>query len=142
MAKTDKLTDALPYLTWVVAILASLISLSLSEIFNLTPCVLCWFQRIFMYPLPFIIGVAIWRKDLKNLAYYVLPLALIGLAIAFYHTLLQWDVIPEAAAPCREGISCTTKQINYFGFITIPFGSFISFLFISASMFIYQFHKK
>lgn len=125
------------YAAFTIALLASLISLSLSEIFHLPPCVLCWYQRSMMYAIPFILGVGIYYKD-KLVDRYVWPLATIGWVIALYHTLLQWKIIPEYAAPCQAGISCTTVQINYFGFMTIPFGSLVAFSGILISLYLYR----
>ena len=93
------------YGAFAMALVATLGSLFLSEILKLPPCVLCWYQRVLMYPLAFIIGIGILRGD-KKLYQYVLPLASIGWLIALYHSLLQWKIIPESAAPCVQGISC------------------------------------
>lgn len=125
------------YIGFAIALMASLISLSLSEVFHLVPCVLCWYQRAMMYSLPFILGIGIWRKD-KDVDQYVWPIAVIGWLIALYHTLLQWKWLPESAAPCRAGISCTTVQINWFGFMTIPFMSLVAFSGIILSMYVYR----
>ena len=125
------------YIAFTIALLASLGSLILSEIFKLPPCVLCWYQRAMMYPIPFILGIGIIYKD-KFVDRYVWPLATIGWVIALYHTLLQWKILPESVAPCQAGISCTTVQINWFGFMTIPFGSLLSFSGILISLYFYR----
>lgn len=125
------------YGAFAIALAASLVSLSLSEIFHLVPCVLCWYQRAMMYSLPFILGVGIWRKD-KDVDYYVYPMAIIGWIIALYHSLLQWKILPEHVAPCQAGISCTTVQINWFGFVTIPFMSLAAFSGILICLFLYR----
>lgn len=117
------------------AILATAGSLIFSEILKFPPCVLCWYQRIFMYPLVLILAVGILKKD-KNTSYFVLPLSLTGLVIAIYHNLLYYDIIPESIAPCTLGISCTTKFIEWFGFITIPFLSMMAFLSITLLTFL------
>jgi disulfide bond formation protein DsbB len=114
------------YGAFTVALLATLGSLVMSEAFGLVPCVLCWYQRIFMYPLVIVVGVGILRRD-GTWPYTALPLAAIGWLIALYHSLLQWSIIPEKLAPCVEGISCTSKQIDWLGFITIPFMSLVAF---------------
>ena len=130
-----KIPAKITYLAWLVAIVSTLGSLYFSQILHLAPCILCWFQRIFMYPLVFIIPVGILIKD-KKLPYYVLSLSSIGTIIAFYHILLYYGVIPEALAPCVNGVSCTTRLLDYFGFISIPLLSFMSFLAITIGMFI------
>ena len=123
------------YLAWIPTLLAAAGSLYFSEIRDFPPCVLCWYQRICMYPLVAILAVGILRRD-SNVAYYVLPLGLAGLAISIYHNLLYYNIIPESAAPCVAGISCTTVYIEWFGFITIPLLSLAGFAFLSGLMFI------
>lgn len=114
------------YAVFATALLATVGSLVMSEAFGLVPCVLCWYQRIFMYPLVIIVGLGIVRKD-HAWPLTVLPLTVIGWLIALYHSLLQWDIIPERLAPCVEGVSCITKQVNALGFVTIPFMSLVAF---------------
>ncbi len=122
-----KYAEYFGYIGFGIALIAMLSSLALSEVFDLTPCVLCWYQRIAMYPLVAVIGVGIIRKDEKNWPVTALILAAVGWLIAFYHSLLQWGVIPSSLAPCVAGESCVTKQIEFFGFITIPFMALVAF---------------
>ena len=139
--KMKKYIKYIPYATFLIALAATLISLYFSEIMKLVPCVLCWYQRICMYSLIAISAVSIMRKD-KAIADYVLPLSIVGLAIAIYHNLLYYSILPESVAPCTQGISCTTKQIEWFGFITIPLLSMLTFALITLIMIIYRrFHK-
>lgn len=126
----------LPYLAWAQALIATSGSLFLSEVLGYPPCVLCWYQRIAMYPLVAIIAVAILRRDARPYL-YVLPLSLVGLAIAMYHNLLYVGVIPEAVSACRVGVSCTTRFFEWFGFITIPFLSLTAFTVISVLMLVH-----
>lgn len=115
------------------AAIATAGSLFFSEILKLPPCILCWYQRICMYPLVVILAVGIWKKD-KNIPYMILPLSLIGTVIALYHNLLYYKIIPESLAPCTQGISCTTKLIEVFGFVTIPLMSLMAFIIIDVLM--------
>jgi disulfide bond formation protein DsbB len=128
-----KLITYSPYLAFGMTLIATLASLYLSEIRQLPPCVLCWYQRVCMYPLAIILGIGILRGD-RKLYQYVLPLAGIGWLIALYHSLLQWKIIPDALAPCVAGISCTTIQVNLLGFITIPFMALAAFTLIIGFM--------
>jgi disulfide bond formation protein DsbB len=134
--KLKKYAVYLPYFVLVVSLLSALISLFFSEILKFTPCLLCWWQRIFMYPMVFISAVSIIRKQ-NDLHYYILPLSIIGFCIGFYQNLLVWHILPEAIAPCTAGVSCIDQPIVLFGFITIPLGSMLSFAIISASMILY-----
>lgn len=128
--------SSIPYLVFFLSLTAMLGSLFFSEVLKLPPCMLCWYQRIAMYPLVAISAVGILRKD-KNFAYYGLPLSILGLIVAFYHNMLYYKIIPESAAPCMMGVSCTTKQIELLGFVTIPFMSFIAFALLTTFMIIY-----
>jgi disulfide bond formation protein DsbB len=118
------------------ATIATVMSLFFSEVLKLPPCILCWYQRICMYPLIAILAVGIWRKD-KNIPYMILPLSLIGTIIALYHNLLYYKIIPESLAPCVQGVSCTSKLIEIFGFVTIPLMSLCAFLIIDILIFAY-----
>ncbi len=133
----DHLRASLIYVAWVQALIATLGSLYLSEIRGFPPCGLCWYQRICMYPLVLILGIGIVRQD-SSIRSYILPLSGIGLAIALYHNLLTYGVITEPLLPCTAGISCTTRWINGFGFITIPFLSAVAFAIIIIATALYH----
>jgi disulfide bond formation protein DsbB len=120
------------YISWLTSLAALFGSLFFSEILHYPPCILCWYQRIFMYPLTILIPVGIMKKD-KYLPYYILPLAILGALVAFYHNLLYYKIIPDTLSPCSLGVSCTTKFIEFFGFVTIPFLSLCAFSVIIIS---------
>lgn len=125
------------YIALIQSLAATLGSLYYSEIKQYTPCVLCWYQRILMYPLVLLITVGILRRD-KKLDLYILPMSILGGLIALYHVLLQKGILPEAIAPCTIGASCITKHVGYFGFITIPFMSLTAFVVITICMLVYR----
>ncbi len=106
-------------------------SLFFSEVMALPPCVLCWYQRIAMYPIVILTTIGIIRDDKKTYI-SVLALGIPGLAISIYHNLLYWKILPESVAPCTLGISCTTKFFEWFGFITIPFMALMAFTIITV----------
>jgi disulfide bond formation protein DsbB len=118
------------YIALVAAWIAMCGSLYFSEIKGYVPCTLCWYQRILMYPLTALIAVGLLRRD-SHLPYYVLPLSLLGLGTSTYHYLLEKTDIFAGSAACRQGVSCTTQWINWFGFVTIPFLALTAFLIIS-----------
>ena len=111
---------------WLLATAGTLGSLFFSEVMGLKPCVLCWYQRIFLFPLAIILLIGLFPLD-KKVVNYALPLAIIGLLFTVYHSLLFFGVIPENLQPCSQGVSCTEKYIDLFGFITIPMLSLFSF---------------
>lgn len=121
------------YLAWLIAAISTVGSLYFSEIAGYTPCNLCWYQRIVMYPLVVVIAVGIIKKD-RLTPYFVLPLSLIGGVIALYHELLSIGVVAEPITPCGLGVSCTEKYINWLGFISIPLLSLAAFVTIFALM--------
>ena len=123
----------LTHLAWLQALVATGGSLYCSEVMKLTPCVLCWYQRIAMYPLVAILAVGILTRDAR-IRLYALPLSLAGLGIAIYHNLLYYGVIPESVAPCTAGVSCTTRQLEWLGFITIPLLALVAFSVISIAL--------
>lgn len=129
--------NLLPYAAWTLALLSVAGSLFFSEVMDLPPCVLCWYQRIAMYPLVLIIGIGIALRDSKW-KLYALPLALTGLVISVYHNLIYYGVIPESLTPCTQGVSCSERQIEWLGFVTIPLMGLASFLIISALLLIYR----
>lgn len=118
------------YLAWVVALVATAGSLYFSEVRFFVPCPLCWWQRIFMYPLVVVLGVGVFARD-EGVWRYALPLSAIGMATAWYHYLIQR--VPELAPPgvCRGGVPCTVQYIDWFGFITIPFLAGVAFTMIT-----------
>ncbi len=111
---------------FLVACIATLSSLFFSEVMEFVPCSMCWYQRIFMYPLVLIFLVNLLYPD-EKLFKYSMPLVLVGLIFAIYHNLLMWKIIPESAVPCKQGIPCSTEYFNYFGFINIPFLSLTAY---------------
>jgi disulfide bond formation protein DsbB len=121
------------YAAWLVALAATVGSLFFGEVMGLPPCTLCWYQRIAMYPLALLLPIGILLRD-PRVAYYCLPLAAVGLGIAVYHNLLYYHVIPESLAPCTEGVSCTTRQLEWLGFVTIPGLALAGFATITACL--------
>lgn len=112
---------------------AMLGSLYFSEIAGFVPCTLCWYQRILMYPLAAILLVALWRRE-EGVAWYVLPLSLLGAGFSTYHYLLQKTTLFGSGGVCRAGVPCTVAYINWFGFVTIPFLALTAFLIITLAM--------
>jgi len=120
----------LVFACWIIASLSLLGSLFFSEIMEFPPCVMCWYQRIAMYPLSLIFLVSLFSFD-RSVIKYSSPLVGIGWALAFWHNLLQWGVIPKNAAPCQEGLPCATRYLDW-GIITIPFLSLLAFSLIAV----------
>lgn len=103
---------------WGVALIAMSGSLYLSEVAHLIPCLLCWYQRIAMYPLVLVLGVGMLRGE-SGVWRYGLPLAVVGFFIAAYHVTIQWMPSLQVGA-CEVGVPCSGRYLAVFGFISIP----------------------
>jgi disulfide bond formation protein DsbB len=111
---------------WLVASVATLGALFFGEVMRVPPCVLCWYQRIFMFPLVLILPLGLFPFD-RKVVRYALPLAVIGMLFAVYHVLVVAGVIPEALQPCTQGVPCKEQVIVWFGFVTIPLMAAMAF---------------
>ena len=122
---------ALVFCAWLVASTSTLGALFFGEVMHLPPCSLCWYQRIFMFPLALILPFGLFPFD-RNVVRATLPLAVIGGLVAAFHVLLVAGVIPESIKPCTQGVACSEKVIEWFGFVTIPLLSVAAFATITA----------
>ena len=114
------------WLAFLVALTATSGSLYISQVIGLEPCTLCWYQRIAMYPLVVVLGVAAWRGDV-GVRRYAGPLAAIGAAIATYHVVLQrLPGLPTVA--CSLTAPCNAIDLERLGFVTIPLMALVAFL--------------
>lgn len=127
--------ESLLFTAWATSVVAMFGSLYFSEIRQYEPCVLCWYQRILMYPLVLILGIAVFKKDYK-IAFYTLVLSGIGAGISFYHYLLQKVSFFADNAPTCGRVPCTGQYINWLGFITIPFLALTAFIIIFTISFL------
>jgi disulfide bond formation protein DsbB len=127
--------ESLLFTAWATSVVAMFGSLYFSEIRQFEPCVLCWYQRILMYPLVLILGIAIVKKHYE-IALYTMVFSGIGAGISFYHYLLQKVSLFADNAPTCGRVPCTGQYINWFGFITIPFLALTAFIIIFIISFI------
>jgi disulfide bond formation protein DsbB len=115
---------------FLVALIATLGSLYLSEIARFVPCELCWFQRIAMYPLVVVLGVGLLRGE-TGVWRYALPLPVIGVLISIYHIVIQWQPNLEVTE-CSTGVPCTGRYLQVMGFVSIPTMAGAAFLLITV----------
>ncbi len=106
-------------LAMIVALVATLGSLTYSDVLGYEPCTLCWYQRIFMYPLVFLLGMAIWRND-RTFAPYAIMMSVVGGIIALYHYIVQLGFAPAPCSVSGYSVSCAKVFVLRFGYITIP----------------------
>jgi disulfide bond formation protein DsbB len=138
MTTPDKASNSnwtIIFICWIIASVSTLGSLFFSEIMDFPPCALCWYQRVFMYPLVIVFLVGLFPFD-RSIIRYALPLAVAGWGFAFYHYLLYSGFIPESIQPCSQGVSCSETYLDLFGFVTIPLLSLISFSSVIGLLFV------
>ena len=116
----------LVFIAWLIASTSTLGALFLSQVMGVAPCVLCWYQRVFMFPLVFVLAAGLFPFDAR-LVRYALPLTAVGWMIALFHVLVVAGVVPENIRPCAQGVPCKEQAIEWFGFLTIPLLSLIAF---------------
>ena len=129
-------------LGFIISLAAALFSLVYSEIVGYLPCYLCWYQRIFLFPLVFIFGAAIWAKD-RRIVKYTLPLISVGLFIAIYQN-FGYYFADSGTLPCdASGVSCYQQLVYEFGgYISIPMLSLTTFVALLTLVLVAHFYKK
>jgi len=136
MPQSDRMPNSnwtILFLCWLLASVSTLGSIFFSHAMEFSPCVLCWYQRVCLFPLVIILATGLFPFD-KNVVKYALPLAVVGWLTSVYHNLLYLGIIPEGIQPCSQGVSCTEEYIDLFGFVTIPMLALLSFSAIIALM--------
>ncbi|PIZ03752.1 MAG: disulfide bond formation protein B [Gammaproteobacteria bacterium CG_4_10_14_0_8_um_filter_38_16] len=115
------------FFAWLISLIALLATLFASEILSWPVCPLCWYQRIALYPLVILLGIAAFKDDCHIIP-YALPFPMIGFFFAAYQYLEQ--MIPGFSPInfCKQGIVCSTIHLKLLGFITIPFLSMMACL--------------
>lgn len=117
---------------WLIAVIASLSALFIGEVMGQTPCHLCWLQRAFMFPLAIVLGVACLRPDGEGWR-YGLPLAICGLLLAGFHSLVFLGFVTERITTCSgQGVSCSSAEMTIFGGIPLPVLALLAFSAIAA----------
>jgi disulfide bond formation protein DsbB len=114
---------------FIVSFIAMAGSLTYSDVIGYEPCKLCWFQRICMYPQFVILAIAIFRKD-TNVWITSSILAGIGAVIALFHYMVQWGIVNTSCSTGGQTVSCATKMVNVYGYVTIPMMAFTAFIMI------------
>ena len=121
---------------WAVALVSTFAALFIGEVMGMTPCQLCWYQRILMFPLAVILGMAAFGNDRRG-AIYALPLTLGGVAVAGYHTALIAGWVPKWWIPCGAGPSCSDQKLVILGDIQIPWLALLAFTVIALLLLAY-----
>lgn len=115
------------YFAWVVSLTGAILSLYFGEVQQIPPCPLCWYQRIALFPLAVILGIASYRSDL-SIRLYALPLSIVGFLIALYQALSIHFPVMQSWLAC--GKECAEEVFLFGSFVTFPDLSAIGFALI------------
>lgn len=122
------------FVGWLIALVSTLGAIFIGEVMGKVPCDLCWYQRILMFPLPVLLGVALYCRDF-SIWRYALPLSVGGVLVSAFHSLLYLKIIPEEIKPCTEtGPSCSGADMLLWGIVPLPLLSLLAFLVISLTL--------
>ena len=125
---------SLLFAAWMLVTSATLGSLFFSEVMDVPVCVLCWYQRIAMYPLVLILAISLFPYD-PRVVRYAGALVAVGWLTALFQLLLIAGIIPENVQPCVQGIPCSETHISLLGFLNIPTLSLLNFTIIALLLF-------
>ena len=134
VSRHDQAGWNLLFLAWIVVTSATLGSLFFSDVVGVPVCVLCWYQRIAMYPLVFILATGLFPFD-PRVVRYAGTLTAVGWFIALFHVLVVAGVIPERVQPCVQGVPCSETYISLLGFLNIPMLSVLTFTLVGVLLF-------
>jgi disulfide bond formation protein DsbB len=119
------------YFAWVIALIGFCVSVFYGEILGNPPCTLCWYQRISLFPLVILLGIAAYRGESMILP-YVMPIVFLGGCVAIFHLLQPYVPLFQKANVCRLAVPCTQTGFSFF----FPFLSAIGFFFIALFLLI------
>ena len=140
LPQTSQAGWSLLFAAWIVVTTATLGSLFFSEIMGVPICVLCWYQRIAMYPLVLILALGLFPYD-PRVVRYAFALVVAGWLTALFQVLLVIGIIPESIQPCVQGIPCSDTHISIFGFLNIPALSLLTFT-LAGILLLYSYKKE
>jgi disulfide bond formation protein DsbB len=129
-------------LSFFISLFSSIFPLVYSEIIHFLPCVLCWWQRVFMFPTLLLFGTALWDMDRKIIR-YAAPLLSVGFLISVYHN-FNYYFGESSALPCdASGVSCYQHIVSEFGgYISIPMMALSAFFALLTLLAVAHFYKK
>jgi disulfide bond formation protein DsbB len=131
------------FMIFVTSLLSSIMTLIYSEYFGVVPCALCWFERVFMYGIVIISGLALYKKEEKYILPYILSFSVFGAAFALYHHVLQMTATIYSHLPCPvSGGDCAKRIIFEYGHITFPWMAFVIFAFYIVIFFVCMRREK
>lgn len=127
------------YFAWIITLIGLFCSLFFGEMLHHEPCRLCWYQRICLFPLALILGIAAYKEDSRIIA-YALPLTALGTLFALYQLLGIFFPSVSTHKLCGYETDCSENLVELWGFLSFPLVSLIGFLLIG--FFLWQAKKQ
>lgn len=129
----EGLTSLVLPAAFLVSLTATGGSLWFSEVVGFTPCKLCWYQRIAVFPLPLLLAGMVLRRDLRA-ARYLLPLTLIGSGVSLWHWLVERVPSLSGKTSCAVDVPCSVPWFTEFGFVTLAWMAFSTLTFVTVAI--------
>ena len=119
------------YFAWVIALAGFCLSIFYGEVLQYEPCPLCWYQRMALFPLVLLLGMAVYRNDAK-IVVYAIPFAILGCITALFQIFESHVPFLQKAGICHHGELCSQTVFSLFGFLSFPLLSALGFVLIAA----------
>jgi hypothetical protein len=126
---------------WAVATVCTAGSLYYSEHAGYTPCELCWYQRILMYPLVVVLGVGALRRA-RGVALTAAPFLMIGPAVSLYHWLVERVPSLADGSGCSVLVPCSVPYFERLGFVTLAWMCLSGFLLTGVLVAVGALHER
>ncbi len=131
------------YFGFLVSLGAVALSLFYSNVIGFPPCELCWINRIFIYPQLLLFGMELYKRD-RTIVDFSIALALLSVITSLYHVYIERggaSVLP-CAVPGANTVSCATRYVFEFSYVTIPIMALTLSLFILLLMVNYKYVSR
>lgn len=116
------------------------------ELFNpdngFPPCPLCWYARVFQYPILLLSWVWLYFHDKYVAMRYILPLAVLWLATNVINWFYELNILTKQWACSVWEIPCWVKYVEYFWFLTLPLMWAIIFVITIVCAVLFHYAKK
>lgn len=129
------------YFAWMISILGLICSVFFAEMLHYEPCRLCWYQRICLFPMVWILGRAAYKDD-AQIVPYTLPIAGLGALLAFYQVLGIFIPSLHKHGLCGYKTDCSEHLIELWGFLSFPLVSLVGFILLCLFLWIARYPSK
>lgn len=131
---------------FLAALAAFSLSLFYSNVVGFPPCELCWIQRIFLYPQLILFGMELYKRD-RSIVDFSIAFAILGSLVSIYHIYIENGGSSNLSCATLNSattgqVSCATRYIYEFGYITMPVMSLTLSLFIIVILINYKYISK